>query len=216
MNNGCCGPPGQHDENADLRLTYSYVLAAFLRFGRAPSSSEIAGDLLLAEEAVLDNLKGLQDRGALRLDSDDSSILDAYPYSAVPTKHAVELPSGAVRHCMCAIDVFYVPFLIGSDVGIESRCHYCDVPIQISVVDGAISHVDPVPAVVWDSAAEYDCPLTNFFCSEGHLRLWRDRFPDEPGQQLDLMMALERGKVAAARIRAELTEPQTLGAERHG
>jgi hypothetical protein len=209
MNADCCGPPRLHDENADLRLTYSYVLAAFLRVGRAPSTSEIALDLQLAEEAVLDNLRVLENRGAVRLEPESSSILDAYPYSAIPTKHAVQLPSGAVRHCMCAIDVFYVPFLIGTDVGVKSHCHFCDAPIQMSVVNGAISNVDPVSTVVWDSAAEYDCPLTNFFCSKDHLRLWRDSFPDEPGQQLDLTMALERGKVAAARIHRALTEPQT-------
>ena len=209
MTTGCCGPLRHHDENADLRLTYSYILATFLRFGRAPSISEIATDLRLAEEAVLDNLKALENRGALRLDSENSSILDAYPYSAVPTKHTVQLPSGAVRHCMCAIDVFYAPFLIGSDVSIESHCFYCDAVIHISVANGAVAHLDPPATVVWDSAAEYDCPLTNFFCSEDHLRLWRDGFPDEPGQQLDLTKALDRGKVAAARIHRELADPQT-------
>jgi len=209
MSTGCCGPLTHSDENADSRLTYSYVLAAFLRSGRAPSTSEIASDLLLAEDVVLNNLKTLQDRGALRLDSEDASILDAYPYSAVPTKHTVRLPSGAVRHCMCAIDVFYVPFLIGSDVGIESRCFYCDAAIHISVLNGALAHVDPPTTVVWDSAAEYDCPLTNFFCSEDHLHLWHDSFPNEPGQKVDLQVALERGKAAATRIHGELAQSQT-------
>ncbi len=110
-------------------------------------------------------------------------------------------------HWMCAIDVFYVPFLIGSDVSIESNCHYCDTAIQISVLDGAIARANPAATIVWYSAAAYDCPLTNFFCCEDHLRLWHEGVPDEPGRQVDLLMALERGRVAAARIRSEVAAP---------
>jgi hypothetical protein len=108
---------------------------------------------------------------------------------------------------MCAIDVFYVPFLTESDVSIESRCHYCDAPIHVAVNNGTIAATDPAATVVWDSAAPYDCPLTNFFCSEHHLRLWHETVPEEAGKQIDLTMALERGRVAAARICSELAEP---------
>jgi len=156
---------------------------------------------------VLDNLRVLEERGALRLDSERAAILEAYPYSAFSTKHAVQLPGGAVLHCMCAIDVFYVPFLIEADVSIESSCHYCETTINISVLDGAIAQANPAGTVVWYSAAAYDCPLTNFFCCEDHLRLWLEGVPDEPGRQVDLLMALERGRVAAARIRSDIAAP---------
>ena len=157
---------------------------------------------------IIDNVRALEADGALRLDPESSCILDAYPYSAVPTKHTVQLEGGPKLYCMCAIDVFYVPFLTESDVSIESRCQCCDSVIHIGVESGAITEVDPSATAVWDSAATYDCPLTNFFCSKEHLELWLKDHPEEPGKQIVLTMALERGRTAAARIRRGLEEPQ--------
>ncbi len=111
---------------------------------------------------------------------------------------------------MCAIDVFYVPFLTESDVTIDSVCHYCDSAIHICVKGGAITEIEPLTTVVWDSAATYDCPWTNFFCGKKHLQLWLEGVPEEPGQVLDLSKALERGMEAAARIRSELAMPQPI------
>ncbi len=156
---------------------------------------------------IIGNLRALETAGALRLDSASSGILDAYPYSAVPTKHTVQPQDGPRLYCMCAIDVFYVPFLTESDVSIESRCHFCDSGIHITVSGGAITEVEPSATIVWDSAATYDCPLTNFFCSKEHLQFWLDGVPEQPGQQIDLVMALERGRTAATRIRDGLVEP---------
>ncbi len=191
------------------RRTYGSVLDAFRRLGRAATPPELAQELQVAEAVIVDNLRALEAGGTLRLDSGRATILDAYPYSAVPTRHTVRLPDGPPLHCMCAIDVFYVPFLTHSDASIESHCHYCDAAIHIRVNNGVIGEVDPSGTVIWHSAAAYDCPLTNFFCSSGHLELWHGGVPTEPGQQIDLVTALDRGRVAAARIQAELVDPQT-------
>ncbi|NIQ78385.1 MAG: mercury(II) reductase, partial [Anaerolineae bacterium] len=109
-------------------------------------------------------------------------MADAYPYSPTPTSHLVRLGTGVRVYCMCAIDCFYVPFLTGSDITIESRCHLCGTGIHVRVERGKILMVVPVTTVVWDSEASYDCPKTNFFCSEGHLVEWRTSAPDEPGR----------------------------------
>jgi hypothetical protein len=105
---------------------------------------------------------------------------------------------------MCAIDAFYVPFLTGADVRIDSCCHYCGSGIQTSVKHGAVEGTAPSTTVIWDSAAPYDCPSTNFFCREEHLQLWLRGAPEEPGRMVDLGTALERGKDAAARIRRDI------------
>jgi hypothetical protein len=208
MTSNCCRPRRDDGGNAGQRHTYARILEAFATLGRAPKLAEIARDLQVGEDAIMDNVRALEADGALRLDSGSSSILDAYPYSAVPTKHTARLEGGPQLYCMCAIDVFYVPFLTESDVNIESRCQYCDSAIHITVESGAIAEVDPSATVVWDSAATYDCPLTNFFCDSEHLQLWHKTFPEEAGKQIDLTMVLERGRAAAARIRSKLTEPQ--------
>jgi hypothetical protein len=207
----CCGQRGDNVADDSRRRTFGYVLDVFRRTGRAPTHAEIATALQVADKGVTDDLRALEDAGALRLDPDGSAILDAYPYSAVPTKHTVRLSDGPLLHCMCAIDVFYVPFLTESDVRIESHCHYCEAGIRLAVHNGTLAGVDPPAIVVWDSAAAYDCPMTNFFCSEEHLRLWRESAPGEQGQQIDLFAALDRGRIAAARIRRALAEPRSTG-----
>ncbi|UCG86494.1 MAG: hypothetical protein JSW71_21780 [Gemmatimonadota bacterium] len=206
MTTDCRGSRSNEGGSAGRRNIYGCVLETFRRLGKAPTPSEIAEELKVTENVVIENLRALEADGALKLEPGTTAILDAYPYSAVPTKHIVQLPDGSRLHCMCAIDVFYVPFLTESDVSIESRCHYCDAAIRISVDDGAITGIDPPATVVWDSAATYDCPLTNFFCSQEHLRLWNESAPAEPGQQIELMMALDRGRVGAARISRELAD----------
>ncbi len=213
MTTDCCGSRSNDGGSADRRHIYGCVLDTFRRLGKAPTPREIAEELQVTDNIVIESLKALEAGGALRLEPGTTAILDAYPYSAVPTKHIVQLPDGSRRHCMCAIDVFYVPFLTESDVSIESRCHYCDAAIRISVDDGAITEVDPPATVVWDSVAVYDCPLTNFFCSHEHLRLWSESAPEEPGQQIELMTALDRGRVGAARISRGLADPWATDAD---
>lgn len=210
MTSSCCDPRHDDGDNAHRRLTYGWILEAFPRLGRAPTLDEISKDLQVGENVIMDNLQALEVDGALRLDSASGGILDAYPYSAIPTKHIVQLEDGPKLYCMCAIDVFYVPFLTESDLSIDSRCHYCDSGIHIRVKGDAITEAEPLTTVVWDSAATYDCPLTNFFCSKEHLQLWLMGTPEESGRLLDISKALGRGKVAAARIRRQLAQPQPV------
>jgi hypothetical protein len=101
---------------------------------------------------------------------------------------------------MCAIDCFYVPFLTGSDITIQSRCQLCGTAIHVRIERKKLQMVVPVATVVWDSEASYDCPKTNFFCTERHLEEWRASARDEPGSIRSLDEALERGREAATRI----------------
>lgn len=204
MTSDCCGGSRFDSGDAGVRRTYSFVLEHFRRFGTAPSVAEVSVEIQGGEDDARANLRALESTGAVRLDQATGGILDAYPYSAAPTRHIVRFEDGSTVFCMCAIDVFYVPFLTNSDVYAESRCFYCDSSISLRVRSGVIEDAEPATTVVWDSAATYDCPFTNFFCSEDHLLCWRDKTPGEPGRQIDLLAALERGKVAAQRIRHEL------------
>jgi hypothetical protein len=194
-------PPGDVVEDTRIATAYRYILEAFPRLGREPTLVEMEKDLHLRKDVIVDILRSLDGKGALRLDPATSRIVDAYPYSALPTGHRVVFESGEQVHSMCAIDAFYIPFLTESDVAIYSRCFHCRADLEIRVERQKISTVMPATVVIWDSAASYDCPRTNFFCNEEHLRMWRDSVPEEPGQLCSLDAALDRGRKAASRIR---------------
>lgn len=183
---------------------YRYVLETFPMLGRAPTLAETKRNLGLDERAIADALKSLEEYDALKLDPATGWIGDAYPYSPSETRHEVVFRSGKRVYCMCAIDCFYVPFLTGSDVTIYSTCHLCERAIEIQVAGQKVLVVEPSSTLVWDSDAPYDCPTTNFFCCEAHLREWRDRTPGEPGTARSLDGALERGRAAAVQIRRVL------------
>jgi hypothetical protein len=183
------------------RNIYRHIMDSFQRSGRASTAVEMATALHVEQAAVLDTLRSLERQEALRLEPDSCAILDAYPYSGVPTSHTLILDTGVPVYSMCAIDAFYVPFLTNSDVTIQSRCFYCGADLQIRVVGNKLVHEEPHGIVVWDSQAHYDCPKTNFFCGNTHLTRWRKSSPEEPGQVCTLDEALERGSEAATRIR---------------
>ena len=193
-------PVTDHPEGQTVSV-YRYVLNAFPKLGRAPTLSEVKRDLGLEEWAIADALRTLETHDALRLDPATRWIAEAYPYSASETKHVVVFQSGERVHCMCAIDCFYVPFLIDCDITIHSTCHLCDRAIAVRIPGQKIATVDPRTTVVWDSDAPYDCPKTNFFCCEAHLQTWTARAPEEPGAPRTLEEARERGRVAALQIR---------------
>jgi hypothetical protein len=193
--------PFADEPKEPVLAVYRYVLEAFPTLGRAPTLAETKRDLGLEERAVTDALKSLEGHDALRLDPATGWIGEAYPYSPGETRHEVVFRPGKRVYCMCAIDCFYVPFLTDSDVAIYSSCHLCERAIEIQVAGQKLLVVEPSSTLVWDSDAPYDCPRTNFFCCEAHLREWRERTPDEAGTARSLDGALERGRAAAVQIR---------------
>ena len=197
----CCCPLKDSSEPIEIRSTYWYILEAFPTLGRAPTIEEMERDLFFRRDKIIRILNSLVTKGALRVEPASHMILDAYPYSGVPTRHRVCLDKGKNLYCMCAIDAFYVPFLTGSDLTIHSRCFYCHAEIEIGIKRHEISIAKPSPSVVWNSASSYDCPKTNFFCSEEHLSKWREKVPDEQGQLLTLPDALSAGKRAVERMK---------------
>jgi bacterioferritin-associated ferredoxin len=197
----CCGPILGSNEHVTTRVIYWYILESFPRLGREPTLFEMEKDLHLPKDFIVRTLRSLEAKGALRLNPVIGRILDVYPYSTVPTRHKVLFDDGSQLYCMCAVDAFYVPFLTGSDVTISSRCFHCRAEIQISVARQMVLTARPATPVVWNSTAPYDCPKTNFFCSKNHIRQWRNKVPDEPGQVYSLEAALEAGRRGANRIR---------------
>jgi hypothetical protein len=195
MNETCCGPIKDSGASITSKATYWYTLNAFPKLGRAPALEEIARDFFFQRDEILLILDSLVSQGLLRIEPTSYMILDAYPYSGVPTRHRVYFDDGMSAYCMCAIDTFYVPFLTGRDVIIRSRCYHCRAEIEIRIKQCQIVDAKPSRAItIWKSTAEYDCPMTNFFCSKDHLGEWRKKASEEPGQPCDLVEALAHGR----------------------
>ncbi len=201
MTGSCGDPQGNGSEHSSIRMAYRYILEAFPRLGRVPTLLEMEQGLHFSEALIADILESLEAEGALRHDPTTLRILDAYPYSAAPTRYGVVLGNGRHVYCMSAIDAFSVSFLTNSEVTIHSRCSCCQAQIRIGVARSEVSMAEPKTSIVWDSASAYDWPKTNFFCSQAHLRRWRGRTPGESGQVCCLDAALSRGRKAANRIR---------------
>jgi hypothetical protein len=182
-------------------MLYWYILEAFSRFGRAPTIDEMVRDLFFQRDQIKCLLNELTTQDAIRIEPISYMVLDAYPYSGVPTRHRVSLDNGPNLYCMCAVDTFYVPFLTGSDLTIYSHCFYSRSEIEIRIDGFKIHEAKPSDAVVWNSAAPYDCPKTNFFLSQDHFLKWKDGAAHEQGQLYTLSEALEAGKRAADHIK---------------
>ena len=143
MTNASCCPAGNSNPSALTQMTLWYVLDAFPRLGRAPQLEEMRRDLFLSGGRITSILDSLEAEGGLRVEPTTCMILDAYPYSGVPTRHRVYLPERDRLYCMCAVDTFYVPFLTGSDLTIRSRCFHCRAEIEIGLAQDTISRAEP-------------------------------------------------------------------------
>ncbi len=197
----CCDLLWKGNESSKMRMIYWYVLETFPRYGRAPAIEEMEKDLFIGRPQIRQILQALAKKDVLRLDAVSSRILDAYPYSSIPTRHRVCLDSGMELFSMCAIDAFYIPFLIDNDITVRSHCFFCRSDIEIVTEQKRVLRATPSNPLIWNSAAEYTCPKTNFFCSEEHLVKWRKRMPDEPGQVFTLADSLKRGKKAVEHMK---------------
>jgi len=200
----CCDGLWDGTESLKMRLTYWYILESFRLTGHVPTPEELEQELLLGKSQIQTILNALSDKEVIRLDSESRRILDAYPYSSLPTRHRVRLSNGTEIYSMCAIDAFYVPFLADCDITIRSRCFFCRSDIEIAVERKRVSRASPASLMIWNSAAPYTCPSTNFFCSEEHLSRWREGSPGEPGQVFTVSDSLERGKKAVAGMKQSI------------
>ena len=94
-------------DERDLALR-NHVYRRFVELGRAPTLSEIAGELGLSPTEAEAGLRRLHDAHALVLERDRPEIRMANPFSAVPTPHRVEA-AGRSWHANCAWDAFGIP-----------------------------------------------------------------------------------------------------------
>ncbi len=122
----------------------------------------------------------LKERGAV-VDDPSGAIIAAYPLSAVPTPHVVEL-GGAAPWANCAVDALAVPAMAGRQGTISSRCAFCCGPITIEVERSAVQSSEPADVIVAYGGVSdcgdrpvliAGCPFINFFCGQAHAARWQ-------------------------------------------
>ena len=181
-----------------LRAVHQAVLRSFVHAGAAPDIAALAGHAAPFE--VSEVLAELADGDFLYLD-DSGQITAAYPFSALPTWHRVQMAGHAAVFAMCAIDALGISAMTGLRVVIESADPATGEPVTVKV-DGDSSAWDPATAVVYvgrsDSqcagpSASVCCGYMNFFATRAAASTWAAAHPEITGGILSQGRALQVG-----------------------
>ena len=144
--------------------------------GRSPDQNELLRNGLAA--ATPRAWEDLVHSGAVVV-SESGRVVAAYPLSANPTRHVVEVGSFKAW-ANCAIDALAVPRMLGRSGRILSECAHCGAAITIEVAGETVLGTPASIVVGYGGLAdccdrpalETRCPYINFFCSMEHADSW--------------------------------------------
>jgi hypothetical protein len=181
-----------------LRAVHQAVLRSFVHTGAAPGMPSLAKHAAPFEVSQV--LAELADGDFLRLDN-AGQITVAYPFSAAPTRHRVQISGEATVFAMCAIDALGISAMTGVLVVIESADPSTGEPVTVHV-DGATSTWNPATAVVYvgrtggdcaGPSASVCCGYMNFFATRAAASAWAASHPEISGGILGQARALQTG-----------------------
>jgi hypothetical protein len=181
-----------------LRTVHQAVLRSFVQTGTAPDIPSLAAHA--APFGISQVLGELADGDFLGLD-DAGQITAAYPFSAQPTAHRVQIAGHVTVFAMCAIDALGISAMARLPVVIESADPSTGEPITVHV-DGANSTWDPATAVVYAGRTDTErtgpsaaicCGYMNFFATGVAASAWAASHPRITGGVLGQSRALEVG-----------------------
>jgi Alkylmercury lyase len=181
-----------------LRAVLQAVLRSFVQTGAAPGISSLAR--YAAPFSVAEVLAELAGDDFLCLDQ-AGQITAAYPFSALPTPHRVQITGNAAVYAMCAVDALGISAMTGLPVVIESADPSTGGRITVNV-DQSASAWDPATAVVYAgrTGSECDgpsalvcCGYMNFFTTAAAAAAWAASHPEITGGVLSQDRALHMG-----------------------
>jgi hypothetical protein len=142
----------------------------------------------------------LERSGLIHRNEGDPTIAHAYPFSAEPTAHQVQLSDGPKVYAMCAIDAVGMPYMLKRDATVTSVCESCGSSVTIRFEGQRLIESAPPGIVIWYATMSEGCilatdlcPDLNFFCSDDHLKAWQMNHPSGRGRMLTLVQAVEQG-----------------------
>lgn len=147
----------------DARAVYGALLPAFAASGRPPGPDALAADTGLPPDTVRAALAELAAVDLVAL-GPDGDVVGAFPLSAVPTRHCVQVQGGPVLHAMCAVDALGIPAMLGAAGTVTSADPATGQPIVVRVAAEGSLDVSPPGAVVL-LARVGDGPLASACCS---------------------------------------------------
>jgi len=214
-----------------LRAVHQQVLRSFAIAGRPPAASDLNETAAWYGTTVAAVLGSLHTGDFLQLGA-DGQIRTAYPFSAVPTPHQVDLDGGLRVYAMCAIDALGIAAMIHAAVTITSADPHTGDPITITVqADGATAAWQPPATVVFSgrhasrgcdtrgpvqvipAAADVSCGYVNFFSNAPSAAAWASDHPEATGEILDQPAALRLGTAIFGPLLAATGERPGGGAQ---
>lgn len=172
----------------DLRLA---VFHTFASTGSAPSASDLARDLGVTPEIVIEALRELARARHLVVDP-QGGIVMAHPFSSIPLGFSV-MGSATLWWGGCAWDSFAMPHLMPwePDLLVATRCQGCGIPHSWNVgrtgppSGDQVAHFLTPASHMWADVV-HTCGNQRIFCSETCVGEWLMRTGQERGYVMDL------------------------------
>jgi hypothetical protein len=153
-----------------------HVYEHFVEHARPPVAEELMNLFSLSRDEVGAVLRELEAVRQIALVKGTLRVLMAFPFSAIATPFRVRA-RGRDYFANCAWDAVAFHAMLGEEVGIESYCHHCAVPIRVELGGGRATLVEPADAIVylalrptqwWDDIITTCSNTMVFFASAEH------------------------------------------------
>ena len=163
-------------------------------------------ELVQATGASPDDIDRLVGR-SLMLDADDH-IVAAHGLSLVPARQHRLTMRGRRFWTWCAIDAVGIPAGLDEHALVETTCQQCGTDVQLELHGATVVQASHPDARIWDAArlqgrgtaGPPHCALMNLFCSDEHLRAWRETHPNEQDEERDLAQVGALGRAEWAYV----------------
>ncbi|MFQ5804097.1 MAG: alkylmercury lyase family protein [Candidatus Methylomirabilales bacterium] len=207
--------------NAGLTPQEEEVRKAILRNFATSGTSPTAGTIRalipeLRRQEVPGICRRLAEKDLIVWHEVTQRVQCAYPFSGLPTAHAVHFKDGQTVFALCAVDALGMPVMLRQAAYIVSRCAQCHTPVQVNVTTDALAQYRPSESVVWFPlaadvccpVAQSRCPEINFFCSVAHGDAWWQGKDRPEGLWMTMTDAFEAGREIFGAL---LTPPESSG-----
>jgi alkylmercury lyase-like protein len=178
--------------NADRKTVRKFIFDYFFENTTAPTVEEAMARFGLARLDAFETFRGLESDHHILLVPGTQRILMANPYSAVATPFRVF--AGKRRYfANCAWDTVAMHVMLDTDSRVESFCHHCAEPIEISLSNGTVTSSTPenpliflsMPVAKWYDNLVNTCSNNMvYFASKEHMSKWLSANPNLKGEAL--------------------------------
>ncbi len=183
----------------EKRVVRKYIFDHFFEYTTPPPLEEVMQRFMLTRKEAVEAFHELEADHQIALVPGTQRILMANPYSAIPTPFRVYIGSKRL-FANCAWDSVAMHVMLEQDARIESFCHHCAEPIEISLSKAAVKSSTPSSPVIFLSTPVskwYDNLIDTcsnnmvYFSSKDHLSRWLAENPKLRGESLSVEKMIE-------------------------